>query len=232
MPEITKKIRVLLVDDHRTLREGLKLLLQAESDISVVAEAESGTDAIAAATAGKPDVVLMDVGLVGVDGIEATRRILAEWPAARVLMLSASPELHVARAAMEAGALGYMLKRATGEELRAGVRATAEGKAYFSDDVLKDVRARLRPGGEGSTRRRPSSDGPVAADDPTAVLTDRELEVLQMIAAGNSNREIAEILKLSVKTVETHRMHLMEKLDIHDISGLTRYALRKGLISA
>jgi DNA-binding NarL/FixJ family response regulator len=227
--EIAKKIRVMLVDDHRTLREGLKVLLEAEGDIEIVFEAESGKDAVVAAVERKPDVVLMDVGLVGLDGIEATRRITAEAPGTHVCMLSASPELHVARAALEAGALGYMLKRATGQELRDGVRATAAGRSFFSDDVLRDVRERLRPKADTPPRRR--SDAPSAADEPSAVLTDRELEVLQMIAVGHSNREIAEILKLSVKTVETHRMHLMEKLDIHDISGLTRYALRKGLIT-
>jgi len=219
---------VMLVDDHRTLREGLKALLEADGDIEVVFEAESGKDAVSAASERKPDVVLMDVGLVGLDGIEATRRIVTEVPGAKICMLTASPELHVARAALEAGALGYMLKRSSGQQLREGVRATAAGRAFFSDDVLKDVRERMRPGGEGPPRRR--SDSPSAADEPGAVLTDRELEVLQMIAVGHSNREIAEILKLSVKTIETHRMHLMEKLDIHDISGLTRYALRKGLI--
>jgi DNA-binding NarL/FixJ family response regulator len=219
----------MLVDDHRTLREGLRALIEADGDIEVIAETESGKDAISLATEKRPDVVLMDVGLTGLDGIEATRKISASLDAPHVCILSASPELHVARAALEAGALGYMLKRATGKELREGVRSTASGKSYFSEDVLKGVRERLRPGGEPTPRRR--SEG-TASDEPTAVLTDRELEVLQMIAVGHSNREIAEILKLSVKTIETHRMHLMEKLDIHDISGLTRYALRKGLIQA
>jgi DNA-binding NarL/FixJ family response regulator len=226
--EPSKRISVMLAEDHLTLREGLRLLLEAEGDISVTAEVDGGRDAVERARSSKPDVILMDIALVGLDGIEATRQILAERPKTGVLILSASAELYVARAALEAGAIGYLLKRATGSELRAGVRAAAAGMPYFSDDVFRAVRERLRPGEPVTRRRAASQPGHAAA--PVDVLTDRELEVLQMIAGGHSNREIAEILKLSVKTVETHRMHLMDKLDIHDVSGLTRYALRKGLI--
>lgn len=217
----------MLAEDHRTLREGLKLLLETEGDIAVVAEAASGKEAVAGALEHKPDVVLMDVALVGLDGIEATRELRAQQPSTTVLMLSAHPELYVVRAALDAGAVGYMLKRATGAELREGVRAAAAGKNYFSQEVMKAFRDRLRAGSSPPSR---VAGEPAIAQEPSAVLTDRELEVLQMIATGHSNREIAEILKLSVKTVETHRMHVMEKLDIHDVSGLTRYALRKGLI--
>jgi DNA-binding NarL/FixJ family response regulator len=225
--ENIKKIRVMLAEDHLTLREGLKLLLEAEADIQVVAEVESGHEAVAQALAVLPDVVLMDIALVGLDGIEAARQITQkQQPAPGVLMLSASAELYVTRAALDAGAIGYLLKKASGRELREAVRAAATGKPYFSDEVLRAVRERV---GTGAVRRRASTE-PRAYDHPGDVLTDRELEVLQMIAGGHSNREIAEILKLSVKTVETHRMHLMDKLDIHDVAGLVRYALRKGLI--
>jgi DNA-binding NarL/FixJ family response regulator len=218
----------MLAEDHLTLREGLRLLLEAEGDIQVVAEVESGHDAVTQALAIKPDVVLMDIALIGLDGIEAARQIAqksAPTPPG-VLMLSASAELYVTRAALDAGAIGYLLKKASGRELREAVRAASAGKPYFSDEVLRAVRERV---GTGSVRRRASTE-PRAYDAPGDVLTDRELEVLQMIAGGHSNREIAEILKLSVKTVETHRMHLMDKLDIHDVAGLVRYALRKGLI--
>jgi DNA-binding NarL/FixJ family response regulator len=218
----------MLAEDHLTLREGLRLLLEAEGDIQVVAEVESGHDAVTQALAIKPDVVLMDIALIGLDGIEAARQIAqksAPTPPG-VLMLSASAELYVTRAALDAGAIGYLLKKASGRELREAVRAASTGKPYFSDEVLRAVRERV---GTGSVRRRASTE-PRAYDAPGDVLTDRELEVLQMIAGGHSNREIAEILKLSVKTVETHRMHLMDKLDIHDVAGLVRYALRKGLI--
>jgi DNA-binding NarL/FixJ family response regulator len=225
--ENSKKIRVMLAEDHLTLREGLRLLLEAEGDIQVVAEVESGHDAVTQALANKPDVVLMDIALIGLDGIEAARQIVHKaQPSPGVLMLSASAELYVTRAALDAGAIGYLLKKASGRELREAVRAAAVGKPYFSDEVLRAVRERV---GTGSVRRRASTE-PRAYDAPGDVLTDRELEVLQMIAGGHSNREIAEILKLSVKTVETHRMHLMDKLDIHDVAGLVRYALRKGLI--
>lgn len=218
------KIRVMLAEDHTTLREGLRLLLESDGDILVIGEASSGKDVVATAVREKPDVILMDVALVGLDGIEATRQVKAAVPSAAVLMLSAHAELYVVRASQDAGAIGYLIKRTGGKELREAVRGAAAGKPYFSDEVMRAVRDRVRPG-------RPGKNGePAQADEPAAVLTDRELEILQYIAAGHSNREIAELLKLSVKTVETHRMHLMEKLDIHDVASLTRYALRKGLI--
>jgi DNA-binding NarL/FixJ family response regulator len=213
------KIRVLIAEDHLTLREGLRLLLEAEGDIEVAGEVEAGADAIARSLELKPDVVLMDVSLVGLDGIEATRRLRAEPNAPQVLILSASPELHIVRATLDAGAIGYLLKRASGKELRDGVRAAVAGNAYFSTEVLGAVRERARGGPE---RRH--------VEDPKSVLTGRETEILQLIAGGCSNREIAETLSISVKTVDTHRMHLMTKLDIHDVAGLTRYAIRKGLI--
>lgn len=217
------KIRIMLAEDHTTLREGLRLLLESDGDISVVAEAATGKEAIATALEKKPDVVLMDVALTGLDGIEATRRIHADMPSAAILMLSANAELFTVRASIEAGAIGYLIKRTGGKDLRDAVRAAASGRAYFSEEVTRAVRERVRPGRGGEPGR---------AEDPGAILTDRELEILQLIAAGNSNREIAEMLKLSVKTVETHRMHMMEKLDIHDVASLTRYALRKGLVDA
>lgn len=214
----------MLAEDHRTLREGLRLLLESEGDVAIVAEASSGREAVEVAVREKPDVVIMDVALIGLDGIEATRQLRDKLPGTAVLMLSAHAELYVVRAALDAGAVGYVLKRASGQELRDSVRAAARGESFFSQEVVRAVRERLRPG------RQPGEPG--HAHDPNAVLTDRELEILQMIAGGHSNREIAAILKLSIKTVETHRMHIMEKLDIHDVSGLTRYALRKGLIDA
>jgi DNA-binding NarL/FixJ family response regulator len=217
----------MLAEDHLTLREGLRLLLEAEGDIQVVAEVESGHDAVTQAQAIRPDVVIMDIALIGLDGIEAARQIMHKSsPTPGVLMLSASAELYVTRAALDAGAIGYLLKKTSGRELREAVRAAASGKPYFSEEVMRAVRERV---GTGNPRRRASTE-PRAYDAPGDVLTDRELEVLQMIAGGHSNREIAEILKLSVKTVETHRMHLMDKLDIHDVAGLVRYSLRKGLI--
>jgi DNA-binding NarL/FixJ family response regulator len=213
------KIRVLLAEDHLTLREGLKMLLQVDGDIDVVGEVESGAEVINAAREHDARVVLMDVSLVGLDGIEATRKLRAELPNVHVLILSASPELHIVRATLDAGAIGYLLKRASGKELREGVRAASTGQSYFSSEVLGAVRERARQTPE---RRH--------VEDPRSILTGRETEILQLIAGGSSNREIAETLSISVKTVDTHRMHLMTKLDIHDVAGLTRYSIRKGLI--
>jgi two-component system, NarL family, response regulator NreC len=192
------------------------MLLKAEGDIGVANETESGSQAVSLALTGKPDVVLMDIHLVDIDGIEATRRIHAEAPQIPILMLSANMDLRAVRASLDAGASGYLLKRATGKELRAAVRAVAAGQPYFSAEVL--AAARLPSGGRGSLL------------SPGEQLTAREIEVLQLIALGNTNREIAEKLGISVKTVDTHRTHLMDKLDIHEVAGLVRYAIRKGLI--
>jgi DNA-binding NarL/FixJ family response regulator len=219
-----KKIRVMLAEDHRTLREGLRMLLEIEGDIQIVAEAESGKDVVTQAQTERVDVVLMDIALVGLDGIEATRLLHQQAPQIAILMLSAHPEVHLVRASLDAGALGYLLKRASGNELRDAVRAASQQTPYFSAEVMKAVRERTRT---SPPRTQPD---PQRAENPDAALTGREYEILQLIAGGHSNREIAEMLQLSVKTVETHRMHLMEKLDIHDVASLTRYAIRKGMI--
>ncbi len=211
-----QKITVLVAEDHLTLREGLRMLLELEGDISVLTEVEGGLDAVAKALEMHPDVVLMDISLVGLDGIEATRRLHAQAPEIAVLILSANPELHVVRATLNAGATGYLLKRASGKELRDAVRAASKGVPFFSAEVMGAVRERARI-------------GPSRAENP-ASLTGRETEILQLIAGGYSNREIGETLSISIKTVDTHRMHIMAKLDIHDVAGLTRYAIRKGLI--
>ncbi|HKA91628.1 MAG TPA: response regulator transcription factor [Haliangiales bacterium] len=205
-----------MAEDHLTLREGLRMLLELEGDISVLTEVEGGQEAVAKALALRPNVVLMDIALVGLDGIEATRRLHAQAPEIAVLILSANPELHVVRATLNAGATGYLLKRASGKELREAVRAAGQGVPFFSAEVMGAVRERARV-------------GPSRAENP-ASLTGRETEILQLIAGGYSNREIGEALSISIKTVDTHRMHIMAKLDIHDVAGLTRYAIRKGLI--
>jgi len=192
-------------------------LLETEGDIGVVAEAATGSEAVERVLAARPDVVMMDVSLMGMDGIEATRQLHNQAPGLPVVMLSASHELSTVKAAVEAGAVGYLSKRASGKELRDAVRAAASGQTSFSPEVASAARDRTRP-----AERR--------IDDPRAVLTGRETEILQLIARGSSNREIAEALQISVKTVDTHRMHLMTKLDIHDVAGLTRYAIKKGLI--
>src|SRR5215468_3545205 len=212
-----KRIAVVICEDHASLREGLRMLLETDGDIQVSTEAATGAEAVERALAARPDVVLMDVSLVGMDGIEATRQLKMQAPGLPVLVLSASHELSTVRAAVDAGAVGYLSKRASGKELREAVRTAAAGGTCFSPEVASAARDRSRP-----TERR--------IDDPRAVLTGRETEILQLIARGGSNREIAEALQISVKTVDTHRMHLMTKLDIHDVAGLTRYAIKKGLV--
>ena len=214
-------IRVMLADDHRALREGLRALLVLDGDIRVVAEAETGQEVVTGALAERPDVVLMDTALIGLDGIEAVRQIHAAAPTIAVVVLSAHHELHTVRAALDAGAAGYLLKRASGKELREAVRAAHRGLRCLSAEVRAAVRARTR------VPRAPDlAQEEVALDD----LTRRELEVLQLVASGRSNLAIADVLKLSGKTVETHRFNLMRKLDLHDTSGLTRYAIRAGLV--
>jgi DNA-binding NarL/FixJ family response regulator len=212
-----KQIAVVICEDHASLREGLRLLLETEGDINVIAEAATGAEAVERVTAAQPEVVLMDVQLMGMDGIEATRQLRAQMPGLPVVVLSASHELSTVKAAVDAGAIGYLSKRASGKELRDAVRTAAAGGTCFSPEVASAVKDKAR-----SSERR--------IDDPRAVLTGRETEILQLIARGSSNREIAEALTISVKTVDTHRMHLMTKLDIHDVAGLTRYAIKKGLV--
>ena len=219
-----EKIGVVLCDDHASLREGLRLLLAVDGDIAILGEAESGEAAVEATLRLAPDVVLMDVGLAGLDGIEATRQVHQANPAQAVIMLSAKPELRVVRAALNAGALGYMIKRAGGDELRSGVRAAAAGQPFFSREVMAVARER-----SWAVRGRPLAPEP-NPEDPASLLTLRELEILQLVAGGNSNREIGDLLDVSPKTIDAHRANLMAKLEVHDITGLTRYAIRKGLI--
>jgi DNA-binding NarL/FixJ family response regulator len=212
-----KRIAVVICEDHASLREGLRMLLEVEGDIHVIGEAATGSDAVVQVLEKRPDVAVMDVSLMGMDGIEATRQLHAQAPGLPVLVLSASHELSTVKAAVDAGAVGYLSKRASGKELRDAVRTAATGGTCFSPEVASAARDRTRP-----AERR--------VDDPRAVLTGRETQILQLIAKGSSNREIAEALQISVKTVDTHRMHLMTKLDIHDVAGLTRYAIKKGLV--
>jgi DNA-binding NarL/FixJ family response regulator len=212
-----KQIAVVICEDHASLREGLRLLLETEGDINVIAEAATGAEAVEKVASFRPEVVLMDVQLMGMDGIEATRQLHTQMPGVPVVVLSASHELSTVKAAVDAGAVGYLSKRASGKELRDAVRTAASGGTCFSPEVASAAKDKARQ----SERR---------IDDPRAVLTGRETEILQLIARGSSNREIAEALTISVKTVDTHRMHLMTKLDIHDVAGLTRYAIKKGLV--
>jgi DNA-binding NarL/FixJ family response regulator len=213
------RIRVLLADDHAILRSGLRLLLEREPDFAVVGEAADGRAAVEWLAREPADVAVMDVGMPGLNGIEATAQIARRNPKTAVIMLSMhSDETYVLRC-LRAGARGYILKESAEHELIAAIRAVAVGKSYFSPKVKRllqeDHVARLRRSG---------------CEDPFELLTSREREILQLIAEGNSNKEVAARLFLSVYTVETHRKNIQEKLKLHGPADLILFAVRKGMV--
>jgi len=210
-------IRVLVVDDHAVVRSGLRRVLDAEDDIETVGEAENAERAVFEAMEHRPDVVLMDVTMPGQSGIEALPALLQSVPDTRVLMLSMQDDPGYVRAAFEAGASGYVLKEAADSEVVAAVRAVASGEQY----VHPSLGARL-VAAEADERRR-------AEADP---LSDREREVLRLLALGHTNQEIASMLYISVRTAETHRAHIMQKLRLSSRAELVRHALEEGLLEA
>ncbi len=217
-----KKITVLLAEDHMVVREGFRKMLELENDIEVVGEAQDGRQAVALTKKLRPAVVLMDIAMPRLNGLEATRQILKEMPAAKVLMLSAhSDDAYVANAT-EAGAVGFLLKQTSAHDVCRAIREVHAGKTFFSPSIARHFQ-RLNP-------RSPGRAG--APDSKAAELTSREMEVLQLIAEGKANKETAAELGIGIKTVEKHREHLMQKLDIHDTAGLTRYAIGAGIIES
>jgi DNA-binding NarL/FixJ family response regulator len=211
----SRAIRVLIADDHNLFRAGVRGLLKGFGGMEVTGEAMNGHEAVALAAEQKPDVLLMDVGMPGLNGIEAADRIRANTPTTRVIILSMhTGEEHVMRA-LKAGAAGYVLKDAQPDELERAVRQVASGEAYVSPSVSKHLVNYAR----GDTAR-----------SELERLTSRQREVLQLIAEGYTTKGIASRLKVSVKTVETHRAQLMERLAIRDVAGLVRFALRRGLV--
>jgi DNA-binding NarL/FixJ family response regulator len=217
-----KRITVLLADDHTIVREGLRRLLEAEGDIQVVAEADTGRKAVELARTLGPAVVIMDIAMPGLNGLEATRQILKANRAAKVLILSAHGDPGYVDQVMKLGAAGYLLKYASARVLCRAVREVDKGCAFLFPAVS---------GGRPSRAGQPG--GPRhGTGAPRANLSGREVEVLQLIAEGYANKQVAAELSISVKTVEKHRQHLMEKLEIHDTAGLTRYALRSGIIES
>ena len=213
-----EKIRILLADDHTILRSGIRALLEVEPGLSVIGEAEDGRAAVSMACKLKPNVVLMDIAMPLLNGLEATRQIKIQCPDVKVLVLSMHDNEEYIRQALEAGAMGYILKDAAPGELIGAIRSVYRGEAVLSPAVTRLViEDYLRWGG---TRPQEESDS----------LSPREREVLQLIAEGYTNKQIAEILSISIKTVQAHRNNLMQKLDLHDRGELIKYAIQKKII--
>lgn len=211
------RIRVLLADDHTIVRKGLRSLLDAEPDIAVVGEAADGHEAVAQAQALAPDVVLMDITMPGLNGLQATRQIRQSQPGVKIVVLTVHANSEYVHQILNAGAAGYLVKQAAVAELMAAIHTVVAGGTFLS--------AALSPAAVEAYRRQAE-----AMDAPPARLTEREREVLQLITAGCTNREIAGRLSVTVKTVEAHRAHLMEKLGARSTAELTKVALRHGLI--
>lgn len=215
------KIRVLLADDHAIVREGVKMILIKEPDIEVVGEASDGQEALDLVDRLKPGVVVMDISMPGMSGIEATQHVRERYPGVNVLALTMHEDESYVFKLLRAGASGYVLKRAAAQDLVQAVRAAAKGEAFLYPSVArKVVEDYLKRVETGEDRER--YDG----------LTEREKEILTVIAQGLSNQQIAQKLYISIKTVQTHRAHILEKLGLHDRTELVRYAIRKGLIEA
>jgi DNA-binding NarL/FixJ family response regulator len=216
-------ITVLLVDDHNIVRQGLKALLLAEGDFTIIAEAQSGREAVRLAEQLRPEVVIMDLAMPLLNGAEATRQLLKAVPTTRVVVLSSYGDDEHIQQAIGAGAAAYLLKETAATDLVKAIREVKKGNAYFSPQIALRLRDQTCKPVE-----------PVAAaappPPPAPDLTSREVEVLQLIAEGFANKQIAGELGLSVKTVEKHRQSVMKKLDIHDIAGLVRHAVQKGII--
>jgi DNA-binding NarL/FixJ family response regulator len=209
-------IRVLLADDHALVRAGLRSLLAAMKEVEVVGEASSGEEALELAARERPDVVLMDVAMKGINGLETAARLRDRAPGVRVVILSMHSGEEYVLQALRAGAVGYLLKDAATGELELALRTVMRGESWLSPAVSRQVV-------EGYVQR-------VGGDAAADVLTARQREVLKLVAGGKSTKEIAFMLNLSVKTVETHRAQIMERLGIRDVPGLVRYALRTGLV--
>jgi DNA-binding NarL/FixJ family response regulator len=215
-----QKIRVLLADDHTVVRQGLRALLEAEQDITVVGEADTGRLAVQLTAKLTPDVVVMDIAMPMLNGLEATRQIIKDTPTAKVLVLSSYSDDEYVHQLTESGAAGYLLKQTAAADLIKAVREASKGNAFFSPAISKRLLEQYR---EAFLRGIP-------VRKRTDLLTSRESEVLQLIAEGKPNKQIASDLCISIKTVEKHRQQVMNKLNIHDVAGLTRYAISKGII--
>jgi DNA-binding NarL/FixJ family response regulator len=212
-------IRIALADDHALVRAGIRALLEKLPDVEVVGEADSGRAALELIKKSAPNVILLDISMAGLGGLEALPRIVRDFPAVKVLILSAFANEEFVLRALRSGAAGYMLKDAAAEELDLAIKAVAQDKTYLGPSISRTVV-------DSYLQRSTGEQGPIEE------LTARQREVLQLIAEGKNTKEIAGMLDISAKTVDAHRLQLMARLDIHDVPGLVRYAIRSGLVSA
>jgi DNA-binding NarL/FixJ family response regulator len=215
-----KRITVLLADDHTVVREGFRKLLEAEADLEVVGEAQNGRQAVELTRKLRPAVVVMDIAMPLLNGLEATRQIRKAFPDTKVIILSAHSDDAYVDQAIAIGAMGFLLKQISSPNLSVAIREVQKGKTFFSTSIAKRLHAQKVSAKGGALRKK------------VARLSSRELEVLQLIAEGKANKETAAELGISIKTVEKHRQNLMAKLNIHEISGLTRYAIGAGIIES
>jgi len=218
----TKRITVLLAEDHMIVREGLRKLLEVESDIEVVGEADNGRKAVEMTRELRPDVVVMDIAMPLLNGLEATRQIRQVVPDAKVLILSAHSDDAYIESVTALGASGYLIKQTSAHFLSEAIREVQKGNTFFSPSISKSL----------SHHNQKSLDRKGRLKAKVTLLSSRELEVLQLVAEGEANKQVAAELGISIKTVEKHRDHLMHKLDIHDTAGLTRYAIAAGIIES
>jgi DNA-binding NarL/FixJ family response regulator len=220
-----KVIQVVLADDHALVRAGIRMLLQNIEGIEVIAEADDGHEALRLVEQRQPNVVILDIAMPGLNGLEVAARITKSFPQVRVIMLSMHGNEEYVLQALRAGATGYLLKGARTAELELAVRAVADGETYLSPAASKHVVGDY-------VQRSLNAPAPAQSEPrPAERLTPRQREILQLIAEGQTTKEIARTLTLSVKTVEMHRAQLMERLDIHDVAGLVRYAIRTGIVA-
>ncbi len=222
----TTAIRVLLADDHALFRAGLRMLLEHMAGVEVVGEANDGREALQLVKKLTPDIALMDISMSGLNGLEATAHLSQEYPDVRVIVLSMHISEQYVTQALRAGAAGYLLKDAAASELEQAVKAVAHGETYLSQAASQHLVAGYRRRVDGGSQGEPT---PATPDD---ALTSRQREILQLIAEGHTTKQIAALLHRSEKTIEAHRARLMNQLDIHEVAGLVRYAIRIGLVSS
>jgi len=217
-----KRISVLLVEDHTLVRQGLRLLIEADGDIEIVGEAKTGREAVKLNGELHPEIVVMDIAMPLLNGLQATRQILKVFPATKILILSAHSDPEYVEQVVKAGARGYLIKHTSGEVVSKAIRELHNGKTFFTHTIAKCLKDEYQK----------STDGVGLQKKASTELTSREAELLQLIAEGHANKQIASEIGISIKTVEKHRQHLMDKLNIHDIAGLTRFAIASGIIES